>query len=136
MKAAKRRGKRAKLQEQIAGAVMVDFYGYGHNPWTWEQAEAASRREPARTFFLRDYLERKSGMEAQPIATDEQANRLSLQMRMVVEKVFYGWKHNPWTWEQAVEAQRRHPEKERFIRRASERKAETEAKMRDGSVEM
>ena len=124
------------MQEQQAGAVLVEFYGYGHNPWTVQQAEAASRREPGRTFFLRPYLERKPGTEAQAIATDEQANRLSLHVRLVVEKTFYGWKHNPWTWEQALEANRRNPEKDRFIRPASERKKDTEAKMRDSRVAM
>jgi hypothetical protein len=57
-------------------------------------------------------------------------------MRMVVPKRFYGWKHNPWTWEEVLEANRRNPEKERFIRREGELAEDTEAKMRDSRVEM
>jgi len=45
-------------------AVIVEFYGYEHNPWTWEQAQEAARRQPGRMLFLRNPRELKEDTEA------------------------------------------------------------------------
>ena len=64
MKATTRKGKRERLQKQQAGAVLVEFYGYGHNPWTWEQALEAYRRNPEKDPFIRRAGELKEDAEA------------------------------------------------------------------------
>ena len=64
MKATRRQGKRSRLREQLVGAVLVEFYGYGHNPWTWEQALEANRRNPEKERFIRPAGEMKEDTEA------------------------------------------------------------------------
>lgn len=57
-------GQRAAVQKQLAMAVIVEFYGFEHNPWTWEQAQEAVRRQPDRRLFLRNPRELKEDTEA------------------------------------------------------------------------
>jgi len=52
------------VQKQLAMAVIVEFYGYEHNPWTCEQAQEAVRRQPGRMLFLRAPFELKVDTEA------------------------------------------------------------------------
>jgi hypothetical protein len=57
-------GPRATVQKQLAMAVIVEFYGFEHNPWTWEQAQEAVRRQPDRRLFLRNPRELREDTEA------------------------------------------------------------------------